>query len=171
MRVFLLFLIAIVVGSAAGSMSSWFLVSDPQPLAVATNVAPDRAQPANAPRPLDAAPSAGETSAESSGRPSRPAGGGDSLEQQAREMERMRQREEQAQEAAAVEPPTVVPATPPSVANDATNAMPSNRPARASVAPVEPARETSQYILPVGIGLIAAIVAFLAANRLLSHDI
>ena len=41
MRILLLLLIAIVAGSAAGSMYSWFLVSEPLPLATATANAND----------------------------------------------------------------------------------------------------------------------------------
>lgn len=146
-------------------MASWFLVSEPQPLATASNAEVQKATGEAPPAEFDRA-TGGTATAEPTARP-RPSGGGDSLDQQAREMERMRLLAEKEQEATAVEPPTVESPTPVAAANPAA----ANRPAKSVAAPVEPARETSTYVLPIGIGLIAAIAAFIAANRLLSADI
>ena len=167
MRVFLLILIALIVGSAAGSMSSWFLLKEPQPLAVATanTAVPGSSAPLATPL-TEQEREAREAIERETALRSKTDGSAGILEQQARQTKSM---QSQVQDAPAV----TAPAEPPTV-EKATNAAPNGRPpvpADRAVAPVEQPKDGPNYVLPIGIGLIAAIVAFLVANRVVSQDI
>lgn len=171
MRVFLLILIAIVVGSAAGSMASWFLLATPQPVAVAV-------ANANAPAPVPenvalAVPANDEEKEareailrEAEARSKEDAG---VLAQQARRSETLK---EQVQDAppvtAALEPSSVDTATDPNATNAA---VPVARPKPSTSNAAEPVRESPNYVMPIAIGLIAGIIALIVANRVVSQDI
>jgi hypothetical protein len=168
-RVFLLILIALIVGSAAGSMSSWFLLREPQPLATAAgNTAIPASNAALLATVNDEEREAREAIQREADARTKTEGQGGVLAQQARQTESLREQVEDA-------PPVTAPATvePPSV-DRATNRAAVGRPpvtATKAAAPVEPGKDGPNYVLPIGIGVIAAIVAFLVANRVVSQDI
>ncbi len=172
MRIFLLILIALIVGSAAGSMSSWFLLKDPQPLATATGNTAVPASNAVVAAPVNdearearEAREAIEREAEARARTEGKSG---VLAQQAQKTGSLQASVEDA-------PPVTAPASnEPSSVERATNRAAAGRPpvsATNAAAPLEPGKEGPNYVLPIGIGLIAAIAAFLVANRVVSQDI
>lgn len=169
MRVFLLILIALIVGSAAGSMSSWFLLKEPQPLAVATanTAVPVSNAELGAPE-NDREQAIREQIERETETRSRAEGTGGVLEQQARQRQTMQSQSEDVPTVTA--PVSVEPASVNRATNGAANGLPA-APATKSAAPLEPVKDSSNYVLPIGIGLIAAIVGFLVANRVVSQDI
>lgn len=150
-------------------MSSWFLLKDPQPLATATGNTAVPASNAVVAAPVDdearEARAAIEREAESRARTEGKSG---VLEQQAQQTGSLRASVEDA-------PPVTAPASvEPSSVERATNRAAVGRPpvsATNAAAPLEPGKEGPNYVLPIGIGLIAAIAAFLVANRVVSQDI
>lgn len=167
MRILLLLLIAIVAGSAAGSMYSWFLVSEPLPLATATSNANDStatgaASPAPVPAGTGVRSVATEMPAVETDSRQGAAGQQGVLGQQAQKSDALRAEAEKAQPVTADAPP-VAPAAAPT--------PPVNRSAVAAPAPAEPAKEGTNYAFPIGIGLITAILAYIVANRIVSNDI
>lgn len=169
MRVFLLILIALIVGSAAGSMSSWFLLKEPQPLAVANANTAVPVSNAGVTAPgTDEEREAREAIERETEARANTEGKAGVLEQRAQQTETLQTQVQDAPPVtapAAVEPPSVEKAT-----NRAAVGRPPVTPTKAA-APVEPGKDGPNYALPIGIGLIAAIGAFLVANRVISQDI
>ncbi|MBK6315366.1 MAG: hypothetical protein IPF53_13980 [Blastocatellia bacterium] len=166
MRILLLLLIAIVAGSAAGSMYSWFLVSEPLPLATATSNANDStassaASPTTVPAGSGVRSVASEMPVETDSRQGA-AGQQGVLGQQAQKSDALRAEAEKAQPVTADAPPAAPAAAP---------QPPVNRSAVAAPPPAAPAKEGTNYALPIGIGLITAILAYIVANRIVSNDI
>lgn len=169
MRVLLLILIALIVGSAAGSMSSWFLLKEPQPPATPNaNIAVPVSNAVVTAPASDEEREAREAIERETEARSKTEGKAGVLEQRAQETETLKS---QVQDA----PPVTAPAAvEPSSVEKATNRSSAGRPpvtATKAAAPVEPGKDGQNYALPIGIGLIAAIGAFLVANRVISQDI
>lgn len=162
MRIFVVFFIAIVAGSAAGSATSWFMAKDTTKPAPVSNAVPVANVAIATPVEDTSAQEARQDIERQAEAQSRASGGSTVLQQEARQ--KAAQQSDVAAEGRqtpVVEPPTVERAAPANVA-PVTNAAPP---------PVERVKESTNYALPIAVGVLVALVGFVLANRFVSQDL